>query len=233
MAVSYLLLLLGYNLCGCVWRHRKLHRRESEGETHHLQVEGHRYVSRACRRRDGRVHPTEACLLQRRDVIEASFLDRSRLEEGHDLCVHGPIRHGKTRYVWFAYKLLISPIYHFTRYMSYKHNLISYKLYFITHYTGSAQWNHYSVKEHLFNCRAFEQYMTLDRKIVQSSSEFNNLPSDSATKSKSRRASTAFSTTSDESPVQKRFKYNKQPDTESDDSSSDASVIDCTDDTAI
>ena len=81
----------------------------------------------------------------------------------------------------------------------------------------------------MFNCRAFEQYMTLDRKIVQSSSEFNNLPSDSATKSKSRRASTAFSTTSDESPVQKRFKYNKQHDTESDDTSSDDDVIDCTD----
>ena len=115
--------------------------------------------------------------------------------------------------------------------MSYKHNLISYKLNFITHHTGSAQWNHYSVQEHLFNCRAFDAYMNLDRRIIQSSSEFNNLPADSATKSKSRRASTAFSTTSDDSPVQKRFKWNKQKhESESEeDGSSDHSVIDCTD----
>ena len=114
--------------------------------------------------------------------------------------------------------------------MSFKHNLITYKLYFITHHTGSAQWNHYSVKEHLFNCRAFEQYMTLDRQIIQSCSEFNNLPVDSGMKSKSRRASTAFSTTSDESPVQKRFKFNNLHDTDSqDDTSSDDDVIDCTD----
>ena len=103
--------------------------------------------------------------------------------------------------------MLISCFTIFMYIISYKCFLRAYKLF--THTTGSLQWKHYFLEEHLFNYRAFAIYMSLDRKIIQCSSEFNNLPDDSGRKSKSRKPATVFSTTtSDDSPRKKRFVVN-------------------------
>ena len=105
--------------------------------------------------------------------------------------------------------------------MSYKCLARAYKPYLYTYkrysHTGSAQWKNYSLEEHLFNYRAFANYAALDKKIIQDSSLFNQLPVDSGRKSKSRKPTTVFNTTtSDDSPRKKRFVVNLV-DTESED----------------
>ena len=73
---------------------------------------------------------------------------------------------------------------------------------------GASQWKNYTREEHLYNVRAFARYMKVDRKVIEASSSFHDLPADSGKRSRTRQPATVFSTTSDDCPSKKnRFLF--------------------------
>ena len=63
------------------------------------------------------------------------------------------------------------------------------------------------MEEHLYNVRAFARYKAVDRAVMEASPLYNDLPADSARQSRTRKAPTVFSTTSDDTPKKKRFVF--------------------------
>ena len=94
---------------------------------------------------------------------------------------------------------------------------------------GSSQWRNYSSHEHRFNVHAFDNYMSLDKEVIESSPSYRKMSADTKARvTRSRKAATTFSTTTSGSDTNTRGRYIMSS---SDDSSDEEEADDDDDDT--